>query len=74
MVAIKLYSMKARTIEVAKRLAKDKSLETQHKNEAIYIIYCNKTKHFFIDTDSLIRLWEMLIGYYENGIFTDTKA
>lgn len=55
--------MKAKSIEEAKSLAKDKSLETQYKDEAIYIIYCSRTEQFYVDTDSLIRLWEQLIGY-----------
>ncbi|MDC8027081.1 MULTISPECIES: hypothetical protein [Bacteroidota] len=66
--------MKAKTIEEAKSLAKGKSLEKQYKAEAIYIIYCNRTKYFYIDTDSLIRLWEQLIGYYENGTYTAEKS
>ncbi|MGJ1485716.1 DNA-binding protein [Sphingobacterium multivorum] len=65
--------MKAKTIEEAKSMAKDKSLETQYKDEAIYIIYCSRTEFFYVDTDSLIRLWERLIGYYENGVYTAEK-
>ena len=66
--------MKAKTIEEAKSLAKDESLKTEHKGEAIYIIYCSRSEYFYIDTDSLIRLWERLIGYYENGVYTDEKS
>lgn len=66
--------MKAKTIEEAKRLAKDKSLEIQHKGEAIYIIYCSRSEYFYVDTDSLIRLWERLIGYYEIGVYTAEKS
>ncbi|HMR81827.1 MAG TPA: hypothetical protein PKE30_01800 [Niabella sp.] len=62
--------MKAKSIDEAKSLAKEKNLEAQYKDNAIYIIYCNRTKYFYIDTDSLIRLWERLIGYYENGVYT----
>lgn len=66
--------MKAKTIDEAKSMAKDKSLETQCKDKTIYIIYCNRTEYFYVDTDSLIRLWERLIGYYENGIYTAEKS
>ena len=66
--------MKATTIEDAKIMAKDKSLEKQNKDEAIYIIYCNRTEYFYVDTNSLIRLWERLVGYYENGIYTAEKS
>lgn len=62
--------MKAKTIKEAKSLAKEMSLEMQHRDEAIYIIYCNRTKYFYIDTESLIRLWEQLIGYYVEGVYT----
>ena len=62
--------MKAKSIDEAKSLAKEKSLETQYKGNVIYVIYCNRTEYFYIDTDSLIRLWERLIGYYENGVYT----
>ncbi|OJW33981.1 MAG: DNA-binding protein [Sphingobacteriales bacterium 46-32] len=65
--------MKSKSIDEAKSMAKDKSLETQHKNEAIYIIYCSRSEYFYVDTDSLIRLWERLIGYYENGVYTVEK-
>ncbi len=65
--------MKPTTIEEAMNMAKAKSLEKQYKDEAIYIIYCNRTKQYYVDTDSLIRLWELLIGYYENGVFTAEK-
>ncbi|GEM52752.1 hypothetical protein EB1_25420 [Empedobacter brevis NBRC 14943 = ATCC 43319] len=65
--------MKAKTIEEAKSLAKGKSLETQYKDEAIHIIYCNRTKLYYVDTNSFIRNWERLIGYYENGVYTAEK-
>mgnify|MGYP003605516886 CR=1 FL=1 len=67
-------NMKAKTIEEAKSMAKVKSLETQCKDEAIYIIYCNRTEQYYVDTNDLIRLWERLIGYYENGIYTAEKS
>ena len=66
--------MKAKTIEEAKSMAKDKSLETQYKDEAIYIIYCSRTEYFYVDTNSLIRLWEQLFGYYENGVYTAEQS
>jgi hypothetical protein len=59
--------MKSEIKDQAKRMAKDKSLEMQ--DEAIFIIYCNRTKYYYVTTDSLIRNWERLIGYYENGIY-----
>ena len=66
--------MKAKMIDEAKSMAKEKSLEAQYKDEAIYIIYCNRTEYFYVDTDSLIRLWEQLFGYYENGFYTAEKS
>ncbi|WP_260255455.1 DNA-binding protein [Elizabethkingia anophelis] len=66
-------AMKSKSIDEAKSMAKYKSLETVHKDEAIYIIYCSRSEYFYIDTDSLIRLWERLIGYYENGVYTTEK-
>ncbi|MDL2141719.1 DNA-binding protein [Flavobacterium tructae] len=62
--------MKAVTIEQAKNMAKDMSLKKQYKRKAVYIIYCNLTEYFYIGTDGLIRNWEKLIGYYENGVYT----
>lgn len=62
--------MKATTIQEAKRLAKAKSLEKNHKDETMHIIYCNRTAYFYITTDGLIRLWERSFGYYVNGIYT----
>lgn len=43
-------------------------------DEAIYIIYCNRTEFFYMDTSSLIGLWEQLFGYYENGVYTAEKS
>jgi len=62
--------MKAKSIDEAKNMAKSQSLETKYKDEAIYIIYCNRTEYFYIDTNSLLRTWEQLAGYYENGVYT----
>lgn len=61
--------MKAKTIEEAKRLAQAQSQDQNYKDVAIYIIYCHRTDFFYVDTNSLIRLWERLEGYYINGIF-----
>ncbi|MCC2599497.1 DNA-binding protein [Sphingobacterium spiritivorum] len=61
--------MKAITIEEAKNLARAKSLEKKHKGESVFIIYCNRTEHFYIDTNGLVRLWEKLYGYYVNGVY-----
>lgn len=61
--------MKAMTIEEAKNLARAKSLEKKHKGESVFIIYCNRTEHFYIDTNGLVRLWEKLHGYYVNGVY-----
>lgn len=62
--------MKAKSIDKAKNMAKSQSLETKYKDEAVYIIYCNRTEYFYIDTNSLLRTWEQLKGYYENGVYT----
>jgi hypothetical protein len=65
--------MKAKSIEEAKSLAKAQSLDREYKDENIHIIYCNRTKYFYVDTDGLIRLWERSYGYYVNGVFTCEK-
>ena len=62
--------MKAKSIDEAKSMAKSQSLETKCKDEAVYIIYCNRTEYFYIDNNSLLRNWEQLKGYYENGVYT----
>ncbi len=59
--------MKSEIEDEAKRMGQDKSAEKQ--NEAIFIIYCYRTKYYYVTTDSLIRNWERLIGYYENGVY-----
>ncbi len=66
--------MKSKMLDEAKKLAKEKSLDKKHKDERIYLIYCNRTEYYYADTDSLVRLWERLIGYYENGIYTAEKS
>ena len=65
--------MKTKTKDEAKSYAKAQSLNKDYKNVPVYIIHCNRTEFFFVDTDSLIRLWEQLIGYYINGVFTDEE-
>ncbi len=64
--------MKSEIESEAQRMARDKSLETQ--DEAFFIIYCNRTAYYYIATDGLIRSWEKLIGYYENGTYTAVKS
>lgn len=66
--------MKAKTLEVAKSLAKIKSLEDEHKGEVIHIIYCNRTQFFYIDINGLIRSWEQQFGYYIDGVYTSEKS
>ena len=61
--------MKLKSKDDAKRCAKAQSLNKDYKDVAVYIIHCNRTKHFYVDTDGIIRLWEQLIGYYINGIY-----
>nr|DAC76632.1 TPA_exp: hypothetical protein [Elizabethkingia anophelis] len=39
----------------------------------VYIIYCSRSENYYVDTNGLIRLWEILIGYYINGVFTPEK-
>lgn len=65
--------MKAKSKQEAKSYAKAQSLKKDYKDVPVYIIRCNRTALFYVDTDSLIRLWEQLIGYYLNGIFTDEE-
>lgn len=65
--------MKITSLEEAKSQAEAQSLDEKYKDVAIYIIYCNRTQYFYVDTDSLIRLWEQLFGYYINGIYTSEK-
>ncbi len=65
--------MKTKSIEEAKSNAKAQSLNKDCKDKAIYIIHCNSTEYFYVDTNSLIRWWERLIGYYINGVFTSEE-
>lgn len=62
--------MKTTIIEDAKSYAKAQSLDKKNKDVAMYIIQCNRTGSFYVDTDSLIRLWEQLVGWYVNGAYT----
>lgn len=63
--------MKTKSIDEAKEIAKNASLESLHKDKAFYIIYCSRTECFYIDTNSLIRNWEQLSGYYINGVYIE---
>lgn len=65
--------MKTRSIEEAHDYAKRQSLEEAHRDEAIYLIYCNRTKFVYVDANGLIRLWEQQLGYYLNGVFTEAQ-
>ena len=65
--------MKTKSKEEAKCHAKAQSLNKDYKDVPVYIIHCSRTEFFYVDTDSLIRLWEQLIGYYTNGIFTEEE-
>ncbi|MFT4152895.1 hypothetical protein [Parafilimonas sp.] len=64
---------KTKSKNEAKRYAKSQSLDKDYRGVPVYIIHCNRTAYFYVDTDSLIRLWEQLIGYYINGIYTSEK-
>jgi len=63
--------MKSKT--EAKKLAKAYSYNDEYKDKEIFIIYCNQSKQYYVDTNSLIRNWEEIVGYYTNGIFTANK-
>lgn len=54
----------------AKQLAKAYSHNKEYKDVEVYIIYCNRSKLYYVDTNSYIRLWEQIVGYYTNGVFT----
>lgn len=62
-----------KSLDEAKSHAKMKSLDKGYKDVTVYIIYCNRTEYFYIDTNNLIRLWEQLFGYYINGVYTSEK-
>lgn len=63
--------MKSISIEKATHNAKAQSLEKENKDKVFYIILCNRTGNYYVDTNALLRTWEQLVGYYENGIYTD---
>jgi hypothetical protein len=65
--------MKISSKTEAKQLAKAYSHNKEYENLAVYIIYCNRTKSYYVDTNSLIRNWEQIIGYYTNGVFTSNN-
>ena len=65
--------MKTKSKEEAKSYAKTQSLNKDYRDVPVYVIYCNRTELFYVDTNSLTRLWEQLIGYYINGVYTDEE-
>ncbi|ATN06702.1 MULTISPECIES: DNA-binding protein [Chryseobacterium] len=65
--------MKTKSRTEAKKLAKAYSYNKEYADVPVYIIYCNRSEKYYVDTNSLIRLWETLIGYYINGVFTSVK-
>jgi len=66
--------MKTKSKNEVKQLAKAYSHNTQYRDVALYIIYCNRTGYYYVDTNSLIRLWEQIVGYYVNGVYTAEKS
>ncbi|WP_106916667.1 DNA-binding protein [Chryseobacterium aurantiacum] len=64
--------MKTKSRTEAKKLAKAYSYNKEYADVPVYI-YCNRSEKYYVDTNSLIRLWETLIGYYINGVFTSVK-
>ncbi len=66
--------MKITSKTEARQLAKAYSHNKEYKDIAVYVIYCNRTKSYHVDTNNLIRNWEQLIGYYINGAFTSEKS
>jgi hypothetical protein len=65
--------MKSKTIDQAKDFAKEQSLKPKYMDTPVYIIHCNRTASFYVETNSIIRNWEQLIGYYINGNFTAVR-
>jgi len=65
--------MKTKSKTEAKKLAKAYSYNKDYTDVPVYVIYCSRTEKYYVDTNSLIRLWETLIGYYINGVFTSVK-
>jgi hypothetical protein len=70
----KEFDMKTKSKDEAKKLAKAYSHNKDYKDMAVYIIHCNRTGVYYVDTNSLIRLWEQLIGYYVNGVYMAEKS
>lgn len=66
--------MKTVSKDEAKKHAKTQSLDRGYKDVPVYVIYCNRTKFFYVDTDAMIRMWEQLVGYYVNGVYTAEKS
>ncbi|HSH64772.1 MAG TPA: DNA-binding protein [Bacteroidia bacterium] len=66
--------MKAKSKDEAKKLAKAHSLVKSHKDVAVYIIHCSRTECFYVDDIGMIRLWERLVGYYVNGVYTAERS
>jgi hypothetical protein len=65
--------MKTQSKTEAKKLAKAYSYNKEYADVLLYIIYCSRTEKYYVDTNGLIRLWEKLIGYYVNGVYTSEK-
>jgi len=65
--------MKTKSKTEAKKLAKAYSYNKDYTDVPVYVIYCNRTEKYYVDTNGLIRLRERLIGYYINGVFTSEK-
>lgn len=70
---MKTLIMKTPSRTEAKKLAKAYSNNKDYMGMPVYIIYCSRSENYYVDTNGLIRLWEMLIGYYINGVFTPEK-
>ncbi|WP_454047522.1 DNA-binding protein [Chryseobacterium sp. Marseille-Q8038] len=65
--------MKTKSKSEAKKLAKAYSYNKDYADVPVYVIYCSRTEKYYVETNSLIRSWERLIGYYINGVFTSEK-
>ncbi|WNI34749.1 DNA-binding protein [Chryseobacterium sp. SG20098] len=65
--------MKTKSRTEAKKLAKAYSYNKEYADVPVYIIYCNRSEKYYVDTNSLIQSWERLIGYCINGVFTPEK-
>lgn len=65
--------MKTKSKNEAKKRVKAYSYNRDYEDVPVYIIYCNRSENYYVDTDSLIQSWEKLIGYYMNGVYTSEK-